>query len=78
MIILIIYDLDLSDFSSIFVIENKKLKVMFYICEKNLNTNSVKIFMKVRDRNVAERKVMEMNEVSLYDDKFYFIKEMNE
>lgn len=70
--------MDLSDFSSIFVIENKKLKVMFYICEKNLNTNSVKIFMKVRDRNVAERKVMEMNEVSLYDDKFYFIKEMNE
>ena len=78
MIILIIYDLDLSDFSSIFVIENKKLKVMFYICEKNLNTNSVKIFMKVRDRNVAEHKVMEMNEVSLYDDKFYFIKEVNE
>lgn len=78
MIILIIYDLDLSDFSFIFVIENKKLKVMFYICEKNLNTNSVKIFMKVRDRNVAERKVMEMNEVSLYDDKFYFIKEVNE
>ena len=78
MIILIIYDLDLSDFSFIFVIENKKLKVMFYIYEKNLNTNSVKIFMKVRDRNVAERKVMEMNEVSLYDDKFYFIKEVNE
>ena len=78
MIILIIYDLDLSDFSSIFVIENKKLKIMFYIYEKNLNTNNVKIFMKVRDRNVAERKVMEMNEVSLYDDKFYFIKEMNE
>lgn len=78
MIILIIYDLDLSDFSSIFVIENKKLKIMFYICEKNLNTNSVKIFMKVRDRNVAEHKVMEMNEVSLYDDKFYFIKEVNE
>lgn len=78
MIILIIYDLDLSDFSSIFVIENKKLKVMFYIYEKNLNTNNVKIFMKVRDRNVAERKVMEMNEVSLYDDKFYFIKEVNE
>ena len=51
---------------------------MFYICEKNLNTNSVKIFMKVPDRNVAERKVMEMNEVSLYDDKFYFIKEVNE
>lgn len=70
--------MDLSDFSSIFVIENKKLKIMFYICEKNLNTNSVKIFMKVRDRNVAERKVMEMNEVSLYDDKFYFIKEVNE
>lgn len=78
MIILIIYDLDLSDFSFIFVIENKKLKVMFYIYEKNLNTNNVKIFMKVRDRNVAERKVMEMNEVSLYDDKFYFIKEVNE
>ena len=70
--------MDLSDFSFIFVIENKKLKVMFYIYEKNLNTNSVKIFMKVRDRNVAERKVMEMNEVSLYDDKFYFIKEVNE
>ena len=78
MIILIIYDLDLSDFSSIFVIENKKLKIMFYIYEKNLNTNNVKIFMKVRDRNVAEHKVMEMNEVSLYDDKFYFIKEVNE
>ena len=78
MIILIIYDLDLSDFSSIFVIENKKLKIMFYIYEKNLNTNNVKIFMKVRDRNVAERKVMEMNEISLYDDKFYFIKEVNE
>lgn len=78
MIILIIYDLDLSDFSFIFVIENKKLKVMFYIYEKNMNTNNVKIFMKVRDRNVAERKVMEMNEVSLYDDKFYFIKEADE
>ena len=51
---------------------------MFYIYEKNLNTNGVKIFMKVRDRNVAERKVMEMNEVSLYDDKFYFIKEADE
>lgn len=34
--------------------------------------------MKVSDRDVAERKVMEMNEVSLYDDKFYFIKEVNE
>ena len=78
MIILIIYDLDLSDFSSIFVIENKKLKIMFYICEKNLYTNSVKIFMKVGDYNAAKRKVMEMNEVSLYDDKFYFIKEADE
>lgn len=78
MIILIIYDLDLSDFSSIFVIENKKLKVMFYIYEKNLNTNNVRVLMKVPDRNVAEHKVMEMNEVSLYDDKFYFIKEVNE
>ena len=78
MIVLIIYDLDLSDFSFIFVIENKKgLKIMFYIYEKNLNTNNVKVFMKVRDRNVAEHKVMEMNEVSLYDDKFYFIKEAN-
>ena len=51
---------------------------MFYIYEKNLNTNSVKIFMKVRDRNVAEHKVMEMNEESLYDDKFYFIKEADQ
>lgn len=78
MIILIIYDLDLSDFSSIFVIENKKLKIMFYICEKNLNTDKIKIFMKVGDYNAAKRKVMEMNEVSLYDDKFYFIKEADE
>lgn len=70
--------MDLSDFSFIFVIENKKLKVMFYIYEKNLNTNNVRVLMKVPDRNVAERKVMEMNEVSLYDDKFYFIKEVNE
>ena len=69
--------MDLSDFSFIFVIENKKLKVMFYIYEKNLNTNSVRVLMKVPERNVAERKVMEMNEVSLYDDKFYFIKEVN-
>lgn len=51
---------------------------MFYIYEKNLNTNNVKVFMKVRDKTVAEHKVMEMNEVSLYDDKFYFIKEANE
>lgn len=51
---------------------------MFYIYEKNLNTNNVKVFMKVRDKYVAEHKVMEMNEVSLYDDKFYFIKEANE
>ena len=50
---------------------------MFYIYEKNLNTNSVRTLMQVPDRNVAERKVMEMNEVSLYDDKFYFIKEVN-
>lgn len=70
--------MDLSDFSFIFVIENKKLKSMFYIYEKNLNTNNVRVLMKVPDRNVAERKVMEMNEVSLYDDKFYFIKEVNE
>lgn len=70
--------MDLSDFSFIFVIENKKLKVMFYIYEKNMNTNNVRVLMKVPDRNVAERKVMEMNEVSLYDDKFYFIKEVNE
>ena len=78
MIILIIHDLDLSDFSSIFVIENKKLKIMFYICEKNLYTDKIKIFMKVGDYNAAKRKVMEMNEVSLYDDKFYFIKEADE
>ena len=78
MIILIIYDLDLSDFSSIFVIENKKLKIMFYICEKNLYTDKIKIFMKVGDYNAAKRKVMEMNEMSLYDDKFYFIKEADE
>ena len=51
---------------------------MFYIYEKNLNTNSVKVFMKFLDRTVAEQQVMEMNEVSLYDDKFYFIKEVNE
>ena len=70
--------MDLSDFSSIFVIENKKLKIMFYICEKNLNTDKIKIFMKVGDYNAAKRKVMEMNEVSLYDDKFYFIKEADE
>lgn len=70
--------MDLSYFSFIFVIENKKLKDMFYIYEKNLNTNNVRVLMKVPDRNVAERKVMEMNEVSLYDDKFYFIKEVNE
>ena len=70
--------MDLSYFSFIFVIENKKLKVMFYIYEKNMNTNNVRVLMKVPDRNVAERKVMEMNEVSLYDDKFYFIKEVNE
>ena len=70
--------MDLSDFSSIFVIENKKLKIMFYICEKNLCTDKIKIFMKVGDYNAAKRKVMEMNEVSLYDDKFYFIKEADE
>lgn len=51
---------------------------MFYIYEKNLNTNSIRTLMQVPDRNVAEHKVMEMNEVSLYDDKFYFIKEVNE
>lgn len=51
---------------------------MLYIYEKNLNTNNVRVLMKVSDRDVAERKVMEMNEVSLYDDKFYFIKEVNE
>ena len=70
--------MDLSDFSFIFVIENKKLKAMFYIYEKNMNTNNARVLMKVPDRNVAEHKVMEMNEVSLYDDKFYFIKEVNE
>ena len=51
---------------------------MFYIYEKNMNTGNVKVFMTVRDFNTAEHKVMEMNEVSLYDDKFYFIKEVNE
>ena len=51
---------------------------MFYICEKNLCTDKIKIFMKVGDYNAAKRKVMEMNEVSLYDDKFYFIKEADE
>ena len=51
---------------------------MCYIYEKNRNTNNVMVLMKVPDRNVAEHKVMEMNEVSLYDDKFYFIKEVNE
>lgn len=70
--------MDLSYFSFIFVIENKKLKAMFYIYEKNLNTNNARVLMKVPDCNVAEHKVMEMNEVSLYDDKFYFIKEVNE
>ena len=70
--------MDLSDFSFIFVIENKKLKAMFYIYEKNLNTNNARVLMKVPERNVAERKVMEMNEVSLYDDKFYFIKEADQ
>ena len=70
--------MDLSDFSFIFVIENKKLKAMFYIYEKNLNTNNIKVFMKVYDCNIAKHKVMEMNEESLYDDKFYFIKEVNE
>ena len=51
---------------------------MFYIYEKNMNTNNARVLMKVPDRNVAEHKVMEMNEVSLYDDKFYFIKGVNE
>ena len=51
---------------------------MFYIYEKNLNTNNIKVFMKVYDCNIAKHKVMEMNEESLYDDKFYFIKESDQ
>ena len=51
---------------------------MFYIYEKNLNTNNIKVFMKVYDCNIAKRKVMEMNEESLYDDKFYLIKETDQ
>ena len=55
-----------------------KTKTMFYIYEKNLNTNNIKVFMKVYDCNIAKHKVMEMNEESLYDDKFYFIKEADQ
>lgn len=51
---------------------------MFYIYEKNMNTNSVRVFTKVRDKKVAEHKVMEMNEDSLFDDKYYFIKEVKD
>ena len=60
-----------------YLCSRKKDEVMFYIYEKNMNTNSVKVFTKVRDKRVAEHKVMEMNEDSLFDDKYYFIKEVN-
>ena len=78
MFILIIYGkyLDNPDFFIIFVVE--KNEVMFYIYEKNMNTNSVRVFTKVNDKSVAEHKVMEMNEDSLFDDKYYFIKEVND
>lgn len=48
---------------------------MFYIYEKNLNTNKVRFYTKVRGEQQAKKMVREMNLDSLYDDLFYFIGE---
>ena len=48
---------------------------MVYIYEKNLNTDKSKLYLTVSNENQAKRMVREMNLDSLYDDKFYYIRE---
>jgi len=48
---------------------------MFNIYEKDLNTDKVKLFMKVANKSAAEYKVHDLNSMSLFEDKFYFFKE---
>lgn len=47
---------------------------MYYIYEKNLATGKSKLYMTLADKSAAEAKVRDMNEVSLFEDKFYYIR----
>lgn len=47
---------------------------MYYIYEKNLATGQSKLYETVSDKKTAERMVRDMNQVSLFEDKFYYIK----
>lgn len=48
---------------------------MFCIYEKDLNTEKVKLFVKVSNKRDAEYRVKDLNSTSLFEDKFYFFKE---
>ena len=48
---------------------------MYYIYEKDLNTNKSRFYTKVRGEQQAKKMVGELNLDSLYDDKFYYIGE---
>ena len=48
---------------------------MVYIYEKDLNTGNVKLYQKVMNENSAKAKVADLNEESLFYDKYYFISE---
>ena len=47
---------------------------MYYIYEKNLATGKVRLYETVINKEVAKSKVKDMNEMSLFEDKFYYIK----
>jgi len=48
---------------------------MVYIYEKDLNSGKVKLYQTMMNENSAKAKVADLNEESLFYDKFYFISE---
>ena len=47
---------------------------MYYIYEKNLATGKVRLYETVPNKEAARAKVKDMNGMSLFEDKFYYIK----
>ena len=64
--------MELWEFITIFVVE--KREVMYYIYEKNLATGKVRLYETVPNKEAARAKVKDMNGMSLFEDKFYYIK----
>ena len=47
---------------------------MIYIYEKDIEAGTSKLYMQMSDENRAKAKVADLNQLGLYENKFYFIR----